>query len=218
MKKAILITAILALVAGVGGGVWLKTRLDGVSAVGATQERKPSCGLYVDNVYQDDEMKRILLDQLGIHKNNIQGLELKFVENIGKDSPDTLLDPWGAYTSDSLGSFVGDNCITRPPRINVESHLSGVERTRVVAHEFVHHYHSRPWFSKTIPEQDLILLYTKSARMQARTSNYTHDGKLALTEVLAFACTEFPDSELSNNIIRTCNTILPKRHILGLNK
>lgn len=40
MKKAIVITVILALVAGVGGGIWLKTRLDAQTAAGAAHERK----------------------------------------------------------------------------------------------------------------------------------------------------------------------------------
>ena len=40
MKKAIVITIILALVAGVGGGVWLKTRLDAQTATTAAQEQK----------------------------------------------------------------------------------------------------------------------------------------------------------------------------------
>ncbi|MDO4781520.1 MAG: CAP domain-containing protein [Candidatus Saccharibacteria bacterium] len=39
MKRAILITAILALVAGVGGGVWLKTQLDSQTATKAAQEQ-----------------------------------------------------------------------------------------------------------------------------------------------------------------------------------
>lgn len=40
MKKVIVITIILALVAGVSGGVWLKTRLDDQTAAGMTQEQK----------------------------------------------------------------------------------------------------------------------------------------------------------------------------------
>lgn len=39
MKKVIVITIILALVAGVSGGVWLKTRLDDQTAAGMTQEQ-----------------------------------------------------------------------------------------------------------------------------------------------------------------------------------
>lgn len=42
MKKAVIITIILALVAGVGGGVWLKTRLDAQAAAGVTQEQAES--------------------------------------------------------------------------------------------------------------------------------------------------------------------------------
>ena len=42
MKKAVIITIILALVAGVGGGVWLKTRLDAQAAAGVAQERAES--------------------------------------------------------------------------------------------------------------------------------------------------------------------------------
>lgn len=42
MKKAIVITIILALVAGVGGGVWLKTRLDAQAAAGVAQEQAES--------------------------------------------------------------------------------------------------------------------------------------------------------------------------------
>jgi len=42
MKKAIVITIILALVVGVGGGIWLKTRLDAQAAVGAAQEQAES--------------------------------------------------------------------------------------------------------------------------------------------------------------------------------
>lgn len=40
MKKVIVIAIILALVAGVGGGVWLKTRLDAQAVAGAVQEQK----------------------------------------------------------------------------------------------------------------------------------------------------------------------------------
>lgn len=40
MKKVIVITIILALVAGVGGSLWLKTRLDAQAAAGAVQEQK----------------------------------------------------------------------------------------------------------------------------------------------------------------------------------
>lgn len=40
MKKVMVITVILALVAGVGGGVWLKTRLDAQAAAGVAQEQK----------------------------------------------------------------------------------------------------------------------------------------------------------------------------------
>ncbi len=40
MKKAIVITAIVALTIGVSGGVWLKTRLDAQAAAGAVQEQK----------------------------------------------------------------------------------------------------------------------------------------------------------------------------------
>lgn len=42
MKKAIVITIILALVSGVGGGVWLKTRLDAQAAAGVAQEQPES--------------------------------------------------------------------------------------------------------------------------------------------------------------------------------
>lgn len=42
MKKVIVITIILALVAGVGGGVWLKTRLDAQAAAGVAQEQLKS--------------------------------------------------------------------------------------------------------------------------------------------------------------------------------
>ena len=42
MKKAVIITIILALVAGVGGGVWLKTRLDAQAAAGVAQEQPES--------------------------------------------------------------------------------------------------------------------------------------------------------------------------------
>ena len=42
MKKAVIITVILALVAGVGGGVWLKTRLDAQAAAGVAQEQPKS--------------------------------------------------------------------------------------------------------------------------------------------------------------------------------
>ncbi len=42
MKKAIVITIILALVVGVGGGIWLKTRLDAQAAAGAAQEQAES--------------------------------------------------------------------------------------------------------------------------------------------------------------------------------
>lgn len=41
---------------------------------------RSSCKLYVDNVYQDEEMKSIILDKLGVHKNNIQRLEMRFVK------------------------------------------------------------------------------------------------------------------------------------------
>lgn len=42
MKKVIVIAAILTLVSGVGGGVWLKTRLDAQTAAGMTQEQPKS--------------------------------------------------------------------------------------------------------------------------------------------------------------------------------
>lgn len=42
MKKAIVITIIVALVAGVGGGLWLKTRLDAQAAAGVAQEQPES--------------------------------------------------------------------------------------------------------------------------------------------------------------------------------
>ena len=42
MKKVIAITIILALVAGVGGGLWLKTRLDAQAAAGVAQEQAES--------------------------------------------------------------------------------------------------------------------------------------------------------------------------------
>lgn len=40
MKKAIVITAIVALTIGVGGGIWLKTRLDAQTVAGMAQEQK----------------------------------------------------------------------------------------------------------------------------------------------------------------------------------
>lgn len=42
MKRAIIITAILALAAGVGGGVWLKTQLDSQTAAKTAQEQPQS--------------------------------------------------------------------------------------------------------------------------------------------------------------------------------
>ena len=42
MKKVIVITAIVALTVGVGGGVWLKTRLDAQTATGMAQEQPKS--------------------------------------------------------------------------------------------------------------------------------------------------------------------------------
>lgn len=42
MKKVIVIAAILTLVSGVGGGVWLKTRLDAQAAAGVAQEQAES--------------------------------------------------------------------------------------------------------------------------------------------------------------------------------
>ena len=40
MKKVIVITAIVVLTIGVGGGVWLKTRLDAQAVAGVAQEQK----------------------------------------------------------------------------------------------------------------------------------------------------------------------------------
>lgn len=40
MKKVIVITIILALIVGVGGGVWLKTRLDTQAAAGVAQKQE----------------------------------------------------------------------------------------------------------------------------------------------------------------------------------
>jgi uncharacterized protein YkwD len=42
MKKVIVIAVILTLVSGVGGGVWLKTRLDAQAAAGVAQEQPKS--------------------------------------------------------------------------------------------------------------------------------------------------------------------------------
>lgn len=42
MKKVIVITVVLVLVASVGGGVWLKTRLDAQAAAGVAQEQPKS--------------------------------------------------------------------------------------------------------------------------------------------------------------------------------
>lgn len=42
MKKVIVIAVILTLIVGVGGGVWLKTRLDAQAAAGAAQEQPDS--------------------------------------------------------------------------------------------------------------------------------------------------------------------------------
>lgn len=40
MKKAVIITAVLLLIAGVGGGVWLKTRLNTQAVAEVAQEQK----------------------------------------------------------------------------------------------------------------------------------------------------------------------------------
>lgn len=40
MKKAVIITAVLLLIAGVGGGVWLKTRLNAQAVAEVAQEQK----------------------------------------------------------------------------------------------------------------------------------------------------------------------------------
>ena len=40
MKKAVIITAVLLLIAGVGGGVWLKTRLNAQAVTEVAQEQK----------------------------------------------------------------------------------------------------------------------------------------------------------------------------------
>lgn len=219
-KKFVAISVLLVVLAVIGlvGLGLYKYNLDKQQAEKAVQEKKqeqePSCKKYVDGVYQDEEMRSILLSQLGIHEKNIQGLVLRSVDSVIRRGPEDLVDPSGLYRGDGMG--IMNFCVTSPPEIKIENKLVGVEKVVVVAHEFVHHYYSRPWFVGVVPENDLIVLYAQSAWMQERTKDYAHDGSLKLTEVLAFACTELPDRELSESIIRACNTILPKRYILGL--
>ena len=40
MKKAVIITAVLLLIAGAGGGLWLKTRLNAQAVTEVVQEQK----------------------------------------------------------------------------------------------------------------------------------------------------------------------------------
>ena len=161
--------------------------------------------LYVDNVYQDEEMKSILINDLGIHPNNIQGLELKPVD-----------DADGVRGRFRSGHSV--NCVAeKAPEIQVLKDLDHKEKREVLAHEFVHYYYSRPWFeyARLATEQDLILLYKNNLEIQSVYARYVASGALTLSEILAYSCVSLPEQDLPNSVIGVCNDILPNRHILN---
>lgn len=206
------IFVILAILASFGVGFLVDRRFFSVQET----PEPPSCPppqekLYVDNVYQDEKIKSIIIDKLGVHPNDIQGLELRFSDKI-KDSEDT----YGVY---SHGRSIA--CVAKEaPKILIKSGLSDRDQLVTIAHEFAHHYWHLPWFDlvRINTEQDLILLYHKDSNFRKRVDeHYTNRGKLKLTELFAVACTEFPDNALTENIIHECNRVLPKRDVLGLN-
>lgn len=173
------------------------------------------CQLYIDGVYQNPEIKQILTEKLGVHSNNIQGLELKVVDEIKRESPDHTIDAGGTYYD---GTF--DDCSAKePPAITVLSSVDERNKTRIVAHEYIHHHYSRPWYKYVVSniEQPLIMLYSSNQDMQDKLKDYLNWSGVRLTEVLAFACTEFPDNKLDPSIVSACNDMIPNRQVLGLN-
>lgn len=202
---------VLAIVASFGAGAIASRFVFIPQKTQKSQDCYPREKLYVDNVYQDEEIKSIILEQLGVHENNIQGLELKFVDNLEKTE-----DTEGVYSK----GYSRDCVAQEAPKISIKTGLPERYKLITIAHEFVHHYYSRPWFRniQVGTEQELILLYHKNPKVRERMDKYyTANGKLKLTELFAVACTEFPDKELTKDLVYYCNQALPKRDVLGLN-
>ena len=90
MKKAIVITAIVALTIGVVGGVWLKRRLDNQIALVATQEQqeeqpkqhKPAFDKYDDGPADPTE----LLELVNAERQRIGVAPLEFDESVQRSA------------------------------------------------------------------------------------------------------------------------------------
>ncbi len=211
MKKKIIISCALFLLIGLGSG-YVASRYHYHNKQTTPEPSKCRTWnvseLYIDDVFQDEKIRKIIIEDFGVHPNNIQGLEMTFSDNIDKSDPEAIVDPWGLF----IDGYSRDCVVQQAPKIILEEGIPEHRLKSVIAHEFIHHYYSRPWFKDiTVSEQELILFYQSNAALRERLKPYISDGILRLTEILAFSCTEFNPRLLPESINSGCDRALPNR-------
>lgn len=179
------------------------------SGIDDTVNGRHSAQKYMEGVFQDPKLVEIT-ESLGIHKNNIQGLEMRIVDRATTgtlpDGTEPTIDPAGVFWPGIYEDHKwGD--VSRAPKIEVESHLSGEELRRVVAHEFLHHMYSVWWNKDTARwyDQELIIFYINNKSIRNTLSAYVSEGRLGLTEIYAYACTEYSDRVLGSDLAQICS-------------
>ncbi len=158
--------------------------------------------------YQDPDLIKIT-QELGIHKNNIQGVEMVYTDKLTiktmTDGTKPIFDPIGVF----IPGYYADNDngeVKRAPKIEIDNKSRGETLHKIVAHEFLHHMYAS-WWNKDMArnyDQDLILFYINTPSMHSRLSSYTEFGGLKLTEIYAYACTEYSDQALGSNLATIC--------------
>lgn len=176
MKKAVVITAVLALLAGVGGGMWLKTQLDSQTAARAAQEQpqsKPEPSKYDVGPPDPQEMlelaneerRRVGIPPLEIDYNVQMSAQLKATDMRDRNYFSHNL-PGENYTlTKEMALFVNKSCVRSGE--NITDNLVDKDNTsRQTIDNFIK---SKPHYEAIIAAK-----YTKIGFGTAGTKNVWH--------------------------------------------
>lgn len=219
MKRAILITAILALVAGVGGGVWLgryslteihRAEVDELNAriARANENAQGFANQYVnhttggatDDWFEKNAMTRYgqpedllkMADSLGL--KHIRKTKVVYVDGNDKSAAH------GAYSDGLHGSPDGRV-------IQIAKNLSDTEKRTTLAHEYLHYIwlNSAALQNDTKLEQRLLYMYDATPGLRDRMLPYQARAIVSRTELFSISCTEVSDAHIDNYVKQQCD-------------
>lgn len=212
MKRAIIITAILALVAGVGGGVWLYryTRNLEYKAKEASEraaqwgrkfaEAADDTAGSTDEWFEKNTKVRhgqpedllVMADKIGL--KHIRKTNVVYV-----DSDDTVA-VHGTYSNGLYGDPDGRT-------IRVARNLSDSAKRTTLAHEYLHYiWHNSAALQNDMKlEQKLLNMYDITPWLRNRMSPYRSNQMVSRTELFSIACTEISDGNIDTYVRQQCD-------------